>query len=109
MVNITDETRPTPVSSFQLPELVGVESPLMTACHQSVETVVGTEVPAAWFASGLRVLDIANPLSLKQVAWWMPDVPPGATRVCSNDVYEDGKGLIYLIDRNRGLSILERT
>ena len=39
----------------------------------------------------------------------MPDVPPGAQRVCSNDVYVDTRGLIYLVDRNRGLSILERT
>jgi hypothetical protein len=108
MVNITDEKNPIPVGCFQLPELVGVETPLMTACHQPVETVIGTEVPAAWFASGLRVIDIANPLSMKQAAWWMPDVPSGFSRVCSNDVYEDGKGLIYLIDRNRGLSILER-
>ena len=38
----------------------------------------------------------------------MPDVPAGAQRVCSNDVYVDARGLIYLIDRNRGLSILER-
>jgi hypothetical protein len=38
----------------------------------------------------------------------MPDVPSGAQRVCSNDVYVDHRGLIYLIDRNRGLSILER-
>ena len=109
MVNITDETRPIPVSCFQLPELVGVETPLMTACHQPVETIVGNEVPAAWFANGLRVIDISNPLSMKQAAWWMPDVPPGAQRVCSNDVYVDHRGLIYLIDRNRGLSILERT
>jgi hypothetical protein len=35
-------------------------------------------------------------------------VPAGAQRVCSNDVYVDRRGLIYLIDRNRGLSILER-
>ena len=108
MVNITDETNPIPVSTFQLPELVGVASPLMTACHQTVETIVGTEVPAAWFASGLRVIDISNPLSMKQAAWRMPDVPAGASRVCSNDVYVDRRGLIYLIDRNRGLSILER-
>jgi hypothetical protein len=54
------------------------------------------------------LVDISNPLALKQAAWWMPDVPPGARRVCSNDVYADGRGLIYLIDRNRGLSILER-
>ena len=26
----------------------------MTACHQPVETIVGNEVPAAWFASGLQ-------------------------------------------------------
>ena len=62
MVNITDETNPIPVSTFQLPELAGVVSPLMTTCHQTVETVVGTEVPAAWF-------DIANPLPMKQAAW----------------------------------------
>jgi len=38
----------------------------------------------------------------------MPDVPAGADRVCSNDVYVDRRGLIYMIDRIRGLSILER-
>ena len=38
----------------------------------------------------------------------MPDVPPGAQRVCSNDVYVDARGLIYLIYRNRGLSTLPR-
>jgi hypothetical protein len=108
MVNITDETNPVPVSTFQVPELVGVASPLMTGCHQPVETIVGNEVPAAWFASGLRIIDISNPLAMKQAAWWMPDVPSGAQRVCSNDVYVDHRGLIYLIDRNRGLSILER-
>ena len=54
MVNITDETRPIPVSCFQLPELVGIETPLMTACHQPVETIIGNEVPAAWFANGLQ-------------------------------------------------------
>ena len=71
---------------------------------------------AVWVATGLLRQgplpapwqDIANPLSMKQAAWWMPDVPAGAQRVCSNDVYVDHRGLIYLIDRNRGLSILER-
>jgi hypothetical protein len=28
--------------------------------------------------------------------------------VCSNDVFVDDRGLIYLIDRGRGLHILER-
>ena len=37
------------------------------------------------------------------------DVPHGAKRVQSNDVCFDDRGLIYLIDRTRGLHILERT
>ena len=55
--------------------------------------------PAGDFV-GLRIFDVSKPGS--------PDVPPGAERVSSNDVYVDHRGLIYLIDRNRGLSILER-
>ena len=102
MANITDETRPIPVSCFQLPELVGIKAPLMTACHQPAETIGGNEAPAAWFANGPRVIDISDPLSMKQAAWWMPDVPAGMSRVCSNDVYVDRSCLIYLIDRNRG-------
>ena len=109
MMDITDEARPIPVGTFQVPELVGKPSALMSGCHQTVETIVGTEVPAAWFANGLRVIDIANPLSMREAAWWMPDVPAGAERICSNDVWLDSRGLIYLVDRNRGMSILERT
>ena len=108
MVNITEETRPIPVGSFQIPELVGRKNRLMTGCHQPVETIPGTEVAAAWFASGLRIIDISNPHALRQVACYVPDPPPGADRPSSNDLFIDQRGLIYLIDRNRGLSILER-
>ena len=78
MLDITDETRPVPVSTFQVPELVGTRAKLMSGCHQPVETITGTEVPAAWFANGLRVIDIANPHALREVAYYLPDVPPGA-------------------------------
>ena len=39
----------------------------------------------------------------------MPDVPPGTDAVSSNDLTVDERGLIYLIDRRRGLTIVERT
>jgi len=42
------------------------------------------------------------------VAHYLPEVPQGSSRVSSNDVFVDDRGLIYLIDRGRGLSILER-
>jgi hypothetical protein len=107
MVDITDETRPVPVGSFQVEGVEGKHNPEMTGCHQPVETITGSEVPAAWFAQGLRVLDISNPHAMREVAHYVPDSKSGK-RVCSNDVYVDTRGLIYLIDRWRGLSILER-
>jgi hypothetical protein len=65
-------------------------------------------VPSAWFAQGLRIVDISNPHSLKEVAHFTPD-PATGKRVCSNDVFQDKRGLIYLIDRWQGLHIVERT
>ena len=39
---------------------------------------------------------------------FLPDVPEGSQRVQSNDVTTDDRGLFYLLDRLRGLTILER-
>ena len=38
----------------------------------------------------------------------MPDVPPGSERVSSNDLTVGDRGVIYLLDRLRGLTIVER-
>jgi hypothetical protein len=43
------------------------------------------------------------------VGHFVPPVPEGASRVCSNDVCVDDRGLMYLVDRGRGVHILERT
>ena len=88
--------------------LDGTPQPKMTGCHQPIEKIRGTEVPVAWFAQGLRIIDIANPHAPREVASYVPDVPSGSQRVSSNDVFVDEGGLIYLIDRIRGLHILER-
>ncbi len=109
MVDITDETRPVPVGSFQVEGIEGKpQHPAMTGCHQPCEKVTGTEIPFAWFSHGLRIIDIANPHTPREVAHFMPDVPSGSDRVQSNDVTVDDRGLIYVIDRLRGLTIVER-
>ena len=108
MVDITDETRPVPVGSFQVEGIEGREQPAMTACHQPCEKVTGTEIPFAWFSHGLRIIDIANPHAPREVAHFMPDVAQGCDRLQSNDVTVDTRGLIYVIDRLRGLTIVER-
>ena len=108
MVDITDERHPAPVGSFQVEGIEGSPQPTMTACHQPCEKVTGTEIPFAWFAHGLRMIDVKDPHSPREVAHFMPDVPQGTDRVSSNDVTVDDRGLIYLIDRRRGLTIVER-
>ncbi len=109
MVDITDETKPVPVGTFQVEGLESGNHPTNTGCHQPVEQIRGTDIPFAWFAQGLRIVDISKPHTPKEVAHYVPDPAPGAKRAQSNDVYQDDRGLIYLIDRIRGLEILERT
>lgn len=109
MVDVTDERHPVPVSSFQVDGIAGKPSPTMTACHQPCEIVTGTEIPFAWFEQGLRIVDIKNPQAPREVAWYKPDPAPGTSRVSSNDITVDERGLLYLIDRVGGLSIVERT
>jgi hypothetical protein len=109
LVDITDETRPVPFASFQVEEVDGSDAPEYTGCHQPCEDVTGTEIPVAWFAHGLRIVDIARPHAPREVASFVPPVPAGADRVSSNDVAVDARGLIYLVDRTRGLHILERS
>ena len=107
--DIGDETSPRAIGSFQLDHLdSGIPMPPETGCHQPVEVVRSTEIPVAWFSEGLRIVDIANPHAPRDVAYFKPDPPEGCKRALANDVFQDDTGLIYLIDRERGLHILER-
>jgi hypothetical protein len=110
LVDITNEAHPAPFASFQVEALRdGAPHPGFTACHQPSERLgPGTEIPCAWFAHGLRIVDVADPFAPREVAHFLPDPPPGSDRVQSNDVTYDDRGLIYLLDRVRGLHIVER-
>lgn len=109
MIDITDEANPVPISTFQVEGLTGATVPMCTGLHQPSEKFFGTEIPMAWFSNGLRVIDIKDPHRPEEVAHYIPDLPPGSKRVSSNDVTVDDNGLIYLLDRHRGMHILERT
>jgi hypothetical protein len=108
IVDATDEHRPTPVATFQVDGVHGRRNPQMTGCHQPVEDIVSTEIPIAWFAQGLRFVDISNPMAPKETAHYVPDPADASGRVSSNDVFMDKRGLVYLLDRVGGLSIVER-
>ncbi|HSR70804.1 MAG TPA: hypothetical protein VLL72_00355 [Kiloniellales bacterium] len=98
------------LSSFHVSEM---ESPWSRTpggrfgAHQFHEKPHGTLVFATWFAGGLRVVDVADPFLPKEVAYYIPEPCAGFPSPQSNDVFVDPQGLIYLVDRNAGLDILE--
>jgi hypothetical protein len=100
-----------PIATWQVPGLDkdGEPQPAMTGCHQPSEVFHGTIIPFAWFAQGLRLVDIADPFVPREVGYFLPDPPPGCERVSSNDVTMDERGLIYLSDRQTGVHIVEVT
>lgn len=109
--DITDERQPLPFASYQVEGIDGTPQPEFTGVHQPSEVIMGTEIPVAWFAYGLRVLDFSNPHAPKEVASYVPDSaqdPRAGGRAQSNDVTMDSRGLIYLLDRIHGCHILER-
>ena len=90
-----DERR-CPIATFQVPGLDpdGAPQPPMMGCHQPSERFSGTVMPFAWFAQGLRLVDIADPFAPQRgrlISCPMP--PPGADRASSNDVTIDDRGL----------------
>jgi hypothetical protein len=107
--DITQEMLPVPIATWQVEGLDkdGSPQPAMTGCHQPSERFRGTIIPFAWFAQGLRILDIADPFAPKEVATFVPDAPAGAQRASSNDVTIDDRGLVYLVDRVRGVDVIE--
>ena len=107
--DITEETNPLSISTFQVEGLDpdGAPQPQMMGCHQPSERFTGSVIPFAWFAQGLRLVDIADPFRPKDVGHYVPDAQPGAPLPSSNDVTIDDRGLIYLVDRVGGVDIIE--
>ena len=108
--DISDERQPIPISTIRVPglDVDGAPQPNMTGCHQPSERFEGSVLPFAWFAQGLRLMDIADPFAPREVGHFLPEAPEGCARVSSNDVTMDGAGLIWLTDRQRGVHAVER-
>jgi hypothetical protein len=105
--DITDETRPVQVAAYQPSR--EARPGVRFGAHQPHESVGPDNlVYAAWFAGGLRIIDVANPHRPVEAARYVPRRPRGQPPT-SNDVFVDQRGLIYLIDRVNGLDILRFT
>ncbi len=62
----------------------------------------------AYFNAGLRVIDVEDPEQPREMAFFIPDPPPGKPTAQIDDVAVDEEGRIYLTDRaGGGLHIVE--
>lgn len=107
--DVTDLNNIHALSTFNVSE---TESPWSQkkgrfGAHQFREKIDGTLVYVTWFSGGLRVVDIADPFSPREVAHYIPAAPNGFSSPQSNDVDVDKNGFIYVLDRNQGLEILK--
>ena len=108
--DVSDYSAVKPLSLFEVSEL---DSPFARTpgsrfgAHQYHERMAGTLVFAVWFSAGLRVVDLADPSSPREIGFFIPEPVGGRPAPQSNDVMLDQRGLIYVVDRHVGFDILE--
>jgi hypothetical protein len=129
MVDITTETRPFSVATFQVPESKGgfCKRGGRFGPHSSSESFAPLFykklVFLAYFNGGVRAVDIRNPYAPREAAFYIPATTERTAERCvqngsrsckvaiqTNNVEADERGLVYLADRaNTGLHIVRLT
>jgi hypothetical protein len=109
--DVTDFSSIKPLSVYEVSEL---DSPWSRATpgrfggHQFLERMrKETLVYCTWFAGGLRIIDIAQPDSPQEVAYFIPEPARGRAGPQTNDVDMDHRGILYVVDRGPRFDILE--
>jgi hypothetical protein len=75
--------------------------------HQFQEHLEDTRLYCTWFSGGLRVIDIKDPHAPVETGYFIPEPLGSEKSPQTNDVDVDSRGLVAIIDRNRGFDILE--
>jgi hypothetical protein len=131
LVDITTPSRPFSVANFQVPEANGnfCARGGRFGTHASNESFTPIYyrrlVFISYFNAGVRAVDIRDPYSPKEVAFYIPAITDKTDKRCvsnasggeackvaiqTNNVEVDDRGYIYIVDRaNTGLHILELT
>ncbi len=130
MVDVTDPSKPFPVSTFEVPEGPGrfCSRGGRFGPHSSNESFTpiyyGRLVFIAYFNGGVRAVDVRDPFQPREAGFYIPAVTPKTDKRCvkaggadrckvaiqTNNVEVDDRGYVYIVDRaDTGLHILELT
>ena len=60
-----------------------------------------------WFAAGLRMIDISDPVNPQEKGYIIPQPAAGRDVPWTNDVAKDERGLIFFTDKVCGLDVIE--
>src|SRR5450759_4389564 len=130
ILDVTQETKPLGVANWTVPEASGnfCSRGARFGAHASNENLTPIYyrrlVFVSWFNAGVRTLDIRNPFSPKEVAYYIPAITrntkpdptcvkrrsaaPCKIAIKTNNVQVDARGYIYIVDRaDTGMHILE--
>ena len=127
-IDIETESKPMGIANFQVPEASGdfCNRGGRFGSHASSESFTplfyGKMIFVSWFNAGVRAIDIRDPFSPKEAAYFIPATTSDTDVRCTtingedickyviqtNNVEVDDRGYIYIVDRaNTGLHILE--
>ncbi|MGH3329277.1 MAG: LVIVD repeat-containing protein [Streptomycetales bacterium] len=107
VVDVRDERAPRVVGVCPPPEGDFCEHGLRFGPHNLHENRPGSYrseevVFVTYFNAGLRVYDLADPAAPVEIAYWIPETPPGQEAVQINDVFVAADHRVYVSDRVRG-------
>lgn len=113
VIDIKDEQNPRILSRFPIPQgdyarRGGRFGPHSLHENYPYAFTSDSYIFVSYFNAGVRIVDIADPLAPREVAYYVPAAPPGQKVIQTNDVFVDARGLIYISDRRgAGIHILE--
>jgi hypothetical protein len=113
IVDTGDERRPRVIARFPQPTPGPEQQRVRFGPHNLHEMAPGTLVDPnviylTYFAGGLRVYDVSNPSSPKEIAFMIPEAPAGQSAIQFNDLTVTQERVIFCTDRVAGgLYVLE--
>ncbi len=114
------KAKPVQIGSYKTPNSLGTNDQGAGDFVIHNNLLVGNTVYSSWYTDGVRVVDVSNPRSPREVAYFVPPatgnpVKPSQRGVLTNTtqvwgvVVDRATGLVYASDMNSGLWILRRT